>query len=334
MSIIITNYNGEAYLEKCLASIYQQTFADLEIILVDNNSSDGSIRLVRQKFPQVEIIENKENYGFAGGNNIGFRHSKGDFILILNNDTVLEKDTIENLVESFDKIDNLGVVQPKILLMGGENKLDECGAFLTSTGFLYHYGIYRNADLEKYNRKFPVYSVKGACMLIRREVIEEVGLFDDDFFCFFEETDFCHRVWLAGYECWYYPKSVMHHALGGTTLRQRASLIQYHSFKNRICSLIKNLSFLELFKILPVHLIFCQLAALGLLVTGEFFSAWAVQRAIGWNFLHLRETLEKRREIQSKIRKISERELMARVKRSVRPSYYYHLLTKPENYED
>lgn len=332
VSVIIVNYNGEEYLEDCLTSIRRQTYSDLEIILVDNNSRDGSASLVEQKFPEVTLIKSKENLGYAGGSNLGYQQSAGDFIIILNNDAVLEKDAIEGLVKSFDEIENLGVVQPKVLLRGRKNELDSCGSFFTNTGFLYHYGNYKDANLEKYNRPFPVYSVKGVCMLAKREVIEKVGLFDGDFFCFFEESDFCHRVWLAGFECWYYPKVLIHHSLGGTALKQPSSFVQYHSFKNRLCSYIKNLSVRSLVKVLPVYLAMNVLLSLIYLVKLDLDNFLMIYRAIFWNVKNIGKTLVKRGAV---VRKVDESRILTRVKRNPRLSYYFYLARLDlKSYED
>ena len=332
VSVIIVNYNGEEYLEDCLTSLRQQTFTDLEIVLVDNNSRDDSVRLVEQKFPEVDLIKSEENLGYAGGSNLGFRQAKGSYILILNNDTTLEKDAVGNLVESFSEIKNLGVVQPKVLLMNKKDELDSCGSFLTDTGFLYHYGNYKNANLEKYNHPFPVYSVKGVCMMVRREVIEKVGLFDDDFFCFFEESDFCHRVWLAGWECWYYPKSVIYHALGGAALKQPSSFIQYHSFKNRLCSYLKNLSIVSLTKVLPAYLTVNVFLSLVYLVKMDVENFLMIYKAVFWNVKNIKKTLQKRKEI---VREIDEDTIFKKVKKNPKLSYYFNLSKLDlKSYED
>jgi GT2 family glycosyltransferase len=332
VSVIIVNYNGEEYLEDCLASLRRQTYSDLEVILVDNASHDGSVRLVEQKFPEVWLIKSKENLGYAGGNNIGLRQAKGEYILILNNDTVLEKDAVESLIRGFGEIENLGAAQPKVLLMDEKSRLDSCGSFFTRTGFLYHYGNYKNADLEKYNCPFPVYSVKGVCMLVKREVIEKVGLFDGDFFCFFEESDFCHRVWLAGYECWYYPKAVIHHALGGAALKQPSSFVQYHSFKNRLCSYLKNLGGKRLVKVLPVYLTLNVLLSLVYLAKLEFENFLMIYKAFFWNLKNINRTLRKRKEI---VREVDEAAIFKRVKKNPRLSYFFYLAKNDlGHYED
>ena len=175
----------------------------------------------------IKVVKNKENLGFAEANNVGYSRSKGDLILFLNNDVEVEYDFLSKLVKELLSDPKLGGVQPKILLMNKKDNLDSVGAFLTNSGFLFHYGIYKSQNDNKYNKKIDIYSAKGAGMLFRREVIEKIGLFDKDYFAYFEETDFCHRVWLAGYKIRYIPESRMYHLMGGTSINMDSSFIQF-----------------------------------------------------------------------------------------------------------
>lgn len=334
ISISVVNYNGEVFLPAFFASLFKQTYSNFEVIFVDNNSSDGSIDYVKKNFPQVKVIENKDNSGYAEGNNIGLRHSKGDYILILNNDTILKEDLIEKLLQAFSEIPNLGAVQPMVHLMNTPEKLDACGSFWTSTGFNYHYGIYKSADLPLYNKSFPVYGIKGMCMMIPREAIEKVGLFDADFWCYFEETDFCHRLLLAGYECWYYPKTYILHYLGGSSKKKKSSFIQFHSFKNRLCSYLKNLGPVELMKTLPVYFVFNIVWSVAFLLRLDFENFLVVYKAFWWNITHFSDTMGKRRDIQSSIRKRTDKEIFQKVRKNPRWSYYWYLMRGLESYSD
>lgn len=334
VSVSIVNYNGRRFLPEFFDSLFKQTYKNFEAIFVDNNSADDSIEYVKHNYPQVKIIENKDNSGYAEGNNIGYSHSQGEFILVINNDTILKEDLIEKMLQAFDEIPNLGTVQPMVRLMNEKEKLDACGSFWTNTGFNYHYGIYKKADFPIYNHSFPVYSIKGMCMMIPRKVIEKVGLFDPDFWCYFEETDFCHRLWLAGYECWYYPKSYIYHFLGGTSTKKPQNVIQFHSFKNRLCSYLKNLGSMEMIKVLPVYFLFNFIWSIAFLLKLDIKNFFVVYRAIWWNVVHFGETMAKRKEIQEEMRKISDREIFSKVRRNPRPSYYLYLLKGLENYID
>ena len=334
ISIIVTNYNGLNFLNDFFNSVFDQSYKNIEVIMVDNNSSDESVVFARKNFPQVKVIENKENSGYAGGNNLGVKEARGEYIAIANNDTVLQLDLLEKLIKAYNEIPNLGAVQPMFRLMQDKEKLDACGSFWTNTGFNYHYGIYKKASLEKYNKNFPIYSLKGVFMLIPRKVIDEVGLFDDDFWCYFEETDFCHRVWLAGYECWYYPKSYLYHHMGGTRLKKAEAFVQFHSFKNRLGSYLKNLGSLEMIKILPVYLFFNIMWSMAYLVKLNFEGFLVVYKAIWWNVINLKKTSNKRKKIQKNIRKKRDKEIFSKTRKNPKLSYYFYLLRGLQNYED
>jgi len=327
VSIIIVNWNGLSHLKKCLPSLSKVTYSNLETIVVDNASHDDSIRYIEENFPKIKIVKCKKNLGFSGGNNKGLPAVTGDYVLLLNNDTVVTKDFVTELVKAIEAEDKIGVVQSKILSMDYPDRLDSVGAYYTSTGFLYHYGYFQK-DKKKYDATHYLYTAKGACMMIKKEVIDRVGLFDEDFFAYFEETDFCHRVWLLGYSIVYAPKSVIHHKVGGTSNAMNNGFIQFHSFKNRICSYIKNLGTVELIKILPVHLLLCEAAALSFIPKGRFDLFLSINRAIYWNVVNLKSTLAKRKRIQEKIRVIKDSAFLGEIKRSPGLTYYYYLFAK------
>lgn len=331
VSIIIVNWNGKKQLADCLSSLEKIDYPSMEIIVVDNGSTDGSkkeIQKSKSKYQnnnlKFKIILNKKNLGFAKANNQGFKKAKGEYVLILNNDTKVTPDFLTKLVQVIKSDEKIGVVQPKIIF-SDSGRLQAGGAFLTKTGFLHHLGFGKNPNDVKYNQPLQIFSANGACMLVRRQVIEKVGLFDPDFFCYFEETDFCWRVWLSGYQIVYAPRSVIYHRGRQTAIKLSSSFIAYHSFKNRICSLIKNLGTPKLVKTLPLNLLFSQATTLAYLVGGELLSAFAIQKAILWNMLNLRKTLKKRKKIQVSLRKISDSSFIPALTKSPRLSYYHHL---------
>ena len=257
VSIIITNWNGKEYLERCLSSVFNQSYKNIEVILVDDASRDGSVNYLKRNFLRAKIIVSEKHLGFAGVNNIGYKQSKGKYILFLNNDTEVTKDFLIKLINVLGSNKNIGGVQSKILFMDNSTRLDSVGAFLTNTGFLYHYGI-KKKDSSKYNKQIDIYTAKGACMLFKREVLKKIEvdseIFDSEYYSYFEETDMCHRVWLAGYRIVFVPNSVIYHEMGGTAKKVDSAILQYHSFKNRINSYIKNLGIFALIRILPLHL--------------------------------------------------------------------------------
>jgi GT2 family glycosyltransferase len=332
ISIIIVNWNGEKWLKKCLDSLLAQTYKNFEIIFVDNASEDGSVKLVKTNYPDVIVVESDENLGFAGGNNLGFMHAKGEYILLLNNDTWAEEDYLEKFIEAFHRIPNLGCAQSKIVLMNNPEKLDVCGSFWTDSSFLYHYGYGQNKNDPRFNKILPFFSNKGAAMLIRRSVLEEVGFFDQDFWCYYEETDLCHRIWIAGYECWYYPSAAVYHAMGGTLGMLDNSYLQYHNFKNKLLSFTKNFEISSLLRVLPIFLLLNGGLSLLWLIQGKWQHFFSFYKALYWNVTHINGTLKKRGEVQF-LRKKSDREIAKRTKRNPSLRYYYYLFSGLEKYD-
>lgn len=327
VSIIILNWNGKRFLKKCLNSFKKVKYSPLEIIVVDNNSSDGSQEYVKKFHPQVKLIENKQNQGFATGNNAGFKASTGDFILFLNNDTKVTPKFLNLLMADFKKDPQLGCLQPQMRIMDKPHLIDEAGAYLTPTGFLYHFGFRQNRHQTRYQKKREIFSAKGACLLIPRPVLKKVGIFDDDFFIFFEETDLCYRIWLAGYKVAYQPKAVIYHVVGGdTTDKYKYARRIYLIFKNMNCCYLKNFGFFNFLTIYPFFLSVQGAVILYFLITLKLDLLKVIGQAYLWNLINLPKTLQKRNKVQRKIRKVSDRELRSQIMVCPPPSYYFNLL--------
>lgn len=299
VSIVIANWNGGEVFEDCLASLNKLDYPNWELIVVDNGSSDGTEKYV--------TVKNKENVGFAVANNQGVKRAKGEYILLLNNDTKVKPDFLTKLVERIEQDNTLGVIQPKILVMDKPTHLDSVGSFLTATGFLQHYGFLAK-DGKKYNKEMVVFSAKGACLLIRKEVIAKVGLFDADYVSYMEETDFCWRVWLAGYKILYYPKVKILHKVGMTSKRLQQMEVNYHSFKNRIATLFKNLNTINLVLMGTFHLFLLGGLGFYYLLRLRFRGAAIIGKAVLWNIFHLPMLMEKRAKVQA-MRKVKDKEL-------------------------
>ncbi len=334
VSIIIVNWNGAQHLKKCLPTLEKINYPNFEIIFVDNASQDESIDLIKTfakrmqpRNVKIKTVVNKKNLGFAGGNNAGLKSVTGKYILLLNNDTTVTKNFIKELVGVIEKNPSVDCVQSKILSMNYPEKLDSVGAYLTNTGFLYHYGYFQKNKLS-YDSTRDLYTAKGACMMVKKEIVDKIGLFDPDFFAYFEESDFCHRIWLSGGRVMYAPKSVIYHKVGGTSNSMNNAFIQFHSFKNRINSYLKNLGTLELIKILPLHLLLCELAAVSFVPKGRVDLFIAINKAIYWNALNIKKTLKKRKKIQHVLRTVPDSKFMKNIKRSPGARYYYYLFAK------
>ena len=310
VSIIIVNFNQKQVTLDCLDSLRKVTYPNYEIILVDNNSQDGSKEAVLKKYPSLKLVANQTNEGFAGGNNIGLKEAKGDFILLLNNDTKVDPNFLQPLVEDMQKDIKLGVVQSKLKVMDNPKLLDSVVSFQTITGFLYHKG-YLDNDKEEYQKFLYSFSAKGACILIRKEVLK-MGLFDEQYFAYFEETDFCWRVWLMGYKVGFEPQSIVFHKMGATSSKMNRAFMHYHSFKNRLRTIIKNSSIFTLSWMLPLHILICIPLGIYFAIIGETEASKSVFKALWWNLVSLPETLSLRKKVQH-LRKVSDKAIFDQV---------------------
>lgn len=322
VSILIVNYNGEHLLRGCLDSLSRVQDLSFEVIVVDNASKDRSLEILRE-YSWVKVLESKINRGFAGGNNFGLPQCAGDYILLLNSDTIVRPGFLHPLCEYFALHPAVGIVQGKMFLPNREGRLDNCGSFLTRFGFMYHRGFLKH-DAEIYNTAYPIFSAKGACMMFRRQVIAAAGgyLFDEDFFCYYEETDFCHRAWLAGHEVHFVPDSVIDHLMGATSEKsQHRDFVMSHFLENQMFSLLSNLEIGSAFRIMPFYFALFFGSLVAALATGKGSLARAHLKALSANFLHFNK-LRKQRAAVHKIRKISDRELFLKIMRNPRWDYF------------
>lgn len=332
-SIIIVNWNGKDDLQTCFKSLnYIEGIKRVELIIVDNASEDDSIKWLKsfkskheKKYHAIKIIQNKENTGFAKGNNIGYEKSKGEYVLLLNNDTIVEPNFLEKLLSSIDDNESIGAVQPRIMQMDNKKLVDSIGSYFINTGFLYHIG--HNKQFKKmYDKPDNVFSLKGACMLFKRKVIEKVGLFDENYFAYFEETDLCLRTQIAGYSLKYEPSSIIYHKGGNTSQNIQPGFILFHAYKNRVFTYAKNFDSNTLVMYLPLHIALIIFVAFVYLFTGKFEQSKSIFRSIAWNAKNISFIIKERKKIES-FRTVSDSEFLPLVTRQVRPSYYYHLLT-------
>ena len=331
VSIIIVNYKQKQLTIDCLNSLKGATYPNYEVILVDNNSEDGSEEEIAKKFPSIILIQSGSNTGYTGGNNLGLKYASGDYILLLNNDTKVTPGFIEPLVKDFMKDEKLGIVQSKLFVMDRPYLLDNVVSFQTFNGFLYHEG-YLDTDKPKYQNFLYSFSAKGACMMINKKVLS-LGLFDDSYFAYFEETDLCWRAWLMGYKVGFEPNSIIYHKMGATSSKMKSTFIHYHSFKNRIRTIIKNSDNFTLLWMLPTHLMLCLSLAIYFLFS-EINGTKSIFNAFWWNILNLKDTLRLRKRIQSK-RQILDSEIFKEVFKNPPLSFYLkHLSLVKENLSD
>ncbi|MGZ4315481.1 MAG: glycosyltransferase family 2 protein [Gaiellaceae bacterium] len=312
VSIVIATTRGGPDLEACLDSIQAQAYGELEVIVIDNGSTDTELAGIPARFARARVLRNEENLGFVGANNQGIASSTGEFVFLLNDDTVLEPGALDQLVQSLAEHPLWAAAQAKLVRMDDPSVLDTAGSFLTATGFLVHRGS-GEPEVE-FDEADEIFAAKGAALLIRSDALRQVGVFDPDFFAYFEESDLCWRLWLAGWRVGFTPDARVRHKLGATAGGLPSEFVQFHSFKNRICTLAKNLGTLRLAWMLPYHLALCVALAAWYAVRGKPRLAGAIMRALAWNVGQLARTVSKRRTVQS-LRRIGDRDLMREILR-------------------
>lgn len=244
VSIIILNWNGLKDTLACLESLQKIDYSNYEVIVVDNNSSGDDVKILKQRFGDFlkAIIINKENLGFSGGNNVGIKYalqSNPDYIMLLNNDTIVEPDFISKLIEKSRLSPEIGILTPRINYFYEKNIIWAAGGYISkfrASGF--SYGI--NKTDEKYrNDKYCTFA-SGCCMLIKSEVIKKVGMLDEKYFLYLEDTDYCQRVLNADYKILYVNDSIVYHKVGATTSKNNKLLPMYYSVRNRLYFTKKN----------------------------------------------------------------------------------------------
>lgn len=330
VTILIPNYNGRKWLEQCLPTVEKSTYPNKEIVIVNNGSTDQSAQFLKENYPNARVIEIKKNRGYAGANNLGVKYARGKYVLFLNNDTQVTPNFLEPLVRKIESDKTIGAVQPQIRHMVKREVIDSVGSFFTFTGFLYHYGYFQLHKKKKYQKELSVYSVKGACFLMKKKDYIDLGGIDESFVTYIEESDLCHRILLSGKKIIYVPGSIVYHYGGGDMLiMEKSEVIIFRAFRNRFLSYFKNLSMKKLLFVLPVHLFLCQVLIIMSLLRGKFKQAIASQvGVVGW-IPSLPSILRKRKYIQSHIRKISDDELFKGVERNPSFSYYSHFFFNP-----
>ena len=230
VSVIIVNFNGKNLLEKCLNSLFKIDYDNFEVILVDNNSTDESVDFIIKNYPSITPIKLDSNKGFAEPNNIGSKSAKGEYLLFLNNDTVVTPNFISEMIKVIENNDQIGICQS--LLLKPNNTVDSSGDFIDGLGVVFSSKKIPN-NIEK------ISSAKGASLLIRKKLFSDLGGFDKKFFATFEDVDLGWRTWILGYNVVIVPKSIVYH-VGGQTINQLKSKIAFHGFKNQISMKITN----------------------------------------------------------------------------------------------
>lgn len=235
-SVIIPNWNGGKFLPTCLDALARQTYADVEVIVVDNASHDGSQALVKTQYPRVKLIELPENKGFTGACNAGIQAATGEFVSLLNNDTEVDVGWAAAVVDAFQRHQEIGIVASKMLLFDKRDQIHTAGDYFTVDGRAGNRGVWQK-DAGQFDHEEYVFSACGGSSAYRRVMLDKTGLLDDDFFFSLEDIDLAWRAQLAGWRCLYTPNAIVYHHLSATGGGVTAS---YYDGRNLIAVLVKN----------------------------------------------------------------------------------------------
>jgi GT2 family glycosyltransferase len=261
-------------------SLSRMDYTNYEVIVVDNASTDGSRNLAKQaisKFNNGHLILLECNIGFTMANNIAIAQAKGDYLLLLNPDTVIDSTCLRSLLKAFQEDPSLGVAQPKIIRMDGRT-IDSAGCFITKFGFAFTRGQ-NMPDSNEFNHEIYISYAKGAAMMVRREVMSKLGSFDPLFEVYYQETDFCWRAWEAGFTVKYVPSSIVYH-VGGAINSRYPEYIKSREACERLTFLAKHYPFLPGVFFVAAALLLTLGNGLRLLVGGKARFGTAVIRGI------------------------------------------------------
>lgn len=250
VSILIVNYNGRHLIGSCLESIYRQSFKDIEIILVDNGSRDGSGAYVKDLFRDVKVVFLPENVGFSGANVEGFKHAKGDYILLLNNDVEVEKDCLHHLLAAMEGNPAVGICAAK-MIVHGSTAIDSAGDGFAANLKGFKRGEGKSASL--YTQEEYIFGACAGAALYRRRMLDEIGFLDEDFFLIHEDTDLNFRAQLAGWKVLYVPTATAYHKVR-SSIGDMSDIAIYYTLRNSEFVRIKNIPLPIFLRYLPAFI--------------------------------------------------------------------------------
>ena len=278
VSVIIVNWNGERFLERCLAALMAQTVKPHEIILVDNASSDGSVEIVR-RFPAVRLITQDQNTGFARGNNLAIEAASADseWIALINPDAFAQPYWLEALLVAAESNPGFDVFGSKLVNAADPTVQDGGGDAYHMSGLVWRmgHGVPVPASVENARE---VFSPCAAAALYRRSALREIGGFDEDYFCYVEDVDLGFRLRLAGYRCLHVPQSVAHHIGSGTTGGQHSDFALYHGHRNLVWTFVKDMPGFLFWLLLPLHMLLNLVSILWFALRGWGGVIWRAKR--------------------------------------------------------
>ena len=250
VSVIVPNFNGVAVLPTCLESLARQSLTPDEILVIDGASTDGSPEWVARAFPQVQIIQLQHNSGFGIAVNEGIRQSTREFITLLNNDVEVHPYWVEELRKSMDAHTEIGFCASKMLDFYDRTCIDSAGIEFTTYGVGYPRG-HREQDVGQYDALQEVFGACGGAAMYRRAMFDSIGLFDEDFYAYYEDVDLSFRAQLSGYQCLYVPSAIVYHRGGETMMKKTPHFGIHLTTRNLWFTVLKNMPLVLLVKYMP-----------------------------------------------------------------------------------
>jgi len=299
VAVVILNWNGRKFLEKFLPSVVNYSLG-AEVIIADNDSSDDSVAFLKENYPDLRIIINSENGGYAKGYNDALKEVEAEYYVLLNSDIEVTPNWVMPVIEVMDADKNISAAQPKLLAYYQKDEFEYAGA---AGGFIDKYGYpfcqgrvfgHLEKDLGQYDEIKEIFWATGAAMFVRAEKFWEIGGLDEDFFAHMEEIDLCWRMKNAGYKVMYVPTSKIYH-VGGGTLPKGTARKTYLNFRNNFALLFKNLPKNRVVKTFIARLVLDGVAAVRFLTEGNIGDSFAVFRAHMYFYAHLSSLRKKRR---------------------------------------
>jgi GT2 family glycosyltransferase len=298
-SIVILSYNSREDLEECIPSLMSQTYQDFEIIVVDNASTDGSEEFIRTNYPMIKVVQTGKNLGYPAGNNAGFEVAEGEYIAVVNPDTVADPQWLAELIKPLERDHTIAATTSKILIYYQKDRINTCANTSHLTGLTFCRGL--NKSVDEFNNFQAVGAVSGCSFAIRRDVLKYINGFDPDFFLYMEDADLSWRIRFAGGKIMYVPESIIYHKFKLSIAPKK----EFYLERNRYLILLKNFSLKTLILLLPA-LIVTEIVTMGHAILSGPKHVKSKLLAYFWIIQNFKEILTKRHKTLSKKRTTDE----------------------------